>query len=188
MHKYLISGAVGAGKTTAISAVSDVGPATGVRLNNTTAPIGFDYGEFTLANTRVLLFGAPAERRFDFLFRILSHHSASLVILVDHLARDPLADLRFYTSAFHSLFPPHRTAIAVTHADRDPHFTLAPYRALTAAHVQPLDPRDPVAVRCLFEQLAARPEVSVVNTCHKPARKQVNLIQCELIGVSFYWD
>lgn len=106
-HKILITGTMGAGKTTAIAAVSEVPPvSTDVAnsdpsLGKATTTVGFDLGLLTLdGGERLRLFGTPGQARFDFLWKILVGNALGLVILVDNSRPDPLADLQAYVEGF----------------------------------------------------------------------------------------
>ena len=110
-HKIIITGPVGVGKSTAIrtystSAVVD----TDVRASDETRQIknettvAMDYGTIVLdEETKVHLYGTPGQKRFDFMWDILSRGSMGLAILVNARAPKPLDDLRFYLDAFKGL-------------------------------------------------------------------------------------
>ena len=71
-HKILFVGPMGAGKTTAIAAVSDIPPITTEALNTDqvqcakpTTTVAMDYGEIRLSNDEVtVLYGIPGQKRF----------------------------------------------------------------------------------------------------------------------------
>jgi signal recognition particle receptor subunit beta len=105
--KILFAGTPGAGKTTAISVLSDLPPMT-TEVVNTDASIqkrmttvGLDYGTVELTEGhRVHLFGAPGQERFDFMWPILARDAMGLVLLIDNSRSDPCADLRLYLKHF----------------------------------------------------------------------------------------
>jgi signal recognition particle receptor subunit beta len=106
-HKIIITGSVGAGKTTAIGAVSEVAPIVTDVVNNdrnvdkALTTVGFDYGLLTLDNgDRIRLFGTPGQARFRFVWQAVSKGALGLIILIDHTSADPLADLRLYLEGF----------------------------------------------------------------------------------------
>lgn len=107
-NKIIFAGPVGAGKTTAISAVSDImvvgteaRASDDVSLRKDTTTVAMDYGILNLDNgTRVHLYGTPGQERFSFMWEILSEGAMGIVILIDSLRPDPLADLDYYLKAF----------------------------------------------------------------------------------------
>ena len=106
-YKILFTGTMGAGKTTAIGAVSETPPiVTDVHNNDTShskekTTVGLDFGQFSLDNgDRVRMFGTPGQSRFDFLWKILSKNALGLIILTDNSRPDPLADLAVYLDGF----------------------------------------------------------------------------------------
>jgi signal recognition particle receptor subunit beta len=106
-HKIIITGSMGAGKTTAIGAVSEVPPiVTDVKNNDHSVDkalttVGFDYGQLTLDNgDRIRLFGTPGQARFRFVWQAVSKGALGLIILTDNTSKDPLADLRLYLEGF----------------------------------------------------------------------------------------
>ncbi len=108
-HKIILTGPMGAGKTTAIRAVSEVEPIMTDVANNDRSvdkaltTVGFDYGLLTLDNgDRVRLFGTPGQERFRFVWNVLAKGALGLVILSDNTRADPLADLRVYLKGFES--------------------------------------------------------------------------------------
>ena len=106
-YKILFTGTMGAGKTTAIGAVSETPPIVTDVVNNDQShtkertTVGLDFGQFTLDNgDRIRLFGTPGQSRFDFLWKILSKNALGMIILTDNSRPDPLADLRVYLEGF----------------------------------------------------------------------------------------
>ncbi len=118
--KIVFTGTPGAGKTTAIAALSDIAPiVTDVAnsdpsLAKAVTTVGMDYGHVELAEgVRVRLFGTPGQQRFDFMWRILVENALGLVILIDNSSPDPLGDLRVYLDAFADLLPHMNCVIGV---------------------------------------------------------------------------
>jgi signal recognition particle receptor subunit beta len=107
-HKILFTGSAGAGKTTAIAAVSEVSPVvtdvvnSDPALNKALTTVGLDFGLLTLeGGERIRLFGTPGQARFDFLWKILARNALGLVILIDNSRPAPLDDLEAYLQGFH---------------------------------------------------------------------------------------
>lgn len=106
-YKLLFTGPMGAGKTTAIAAVSEVAPViTDVRNTDQSVlkertTVGLDFGVLSLDNgDRLRLFGTPGQVRFDFLWKILAKNVLGIVILIDNSKPEPLADLALYLDGF----------------------------------------------------------------------------------------
>ena len=166
MHKIVFSGPVGAGKTTAIAAVSDIPPVvTDVRASDETADfkdattVAMDYGVLNLdSGERVHLYGTPGQERFDFMWEILSEGALGLVLLVSNRRPAPLRDLGFFLDAFGPLIRRTRLAVGVTGTDvsRDP--SLAEHRRLLLDRglrhpVFEVDARRPQDVATLIQAL-----------------------------------
>ena len=99
--KIVFSGPMGAGKTQAISSLSDI-PVVSTEVMNTDldtnakllTTVGMDYGELTVdGGASIGLYGTPGQERFKFIWPILSQGALGVVILIDHSAADPVADL-----------------------------------------------------------------------------------------------
>ena len=106
-YKILFTGTMGAGKTTAIAAVSETPPIVTDVTNNDAShakartTVGLDFGQFTLdSGDRIRMFGTPGQSRFDFMWKILAKNALGMIILTDNSRADPLADLRVYLEGF----------------------------------------------------------------------------------------
>ena len=125
--KILVTGTVGAGKTTAIAAVSDIAPLnTDVRNNDTSVAkalttVGMDYGELALDGGEVLrIYGTPGEERYDFMWKILVRGALGLVILIDNSRPDPLADLETYLKGFSDFIASSACVVGVGRMETHP--------------------------------------------------------------------
>lgn len=90
--KIVITGPVGAGKTTFINTISEIetvateagisdGTGTG---SKTTTTVGIDFGRITLGGDMALyLFGTPGQERFTFMWDIVSEGMLGVIVLVD---------------------------------------------------------------------------------------------------------
>lgn len=106
-YKILFTGSMGAGKTTAISMVTDSPPInTDVKNNDISNPkenttVGLDFGIVKLDSGEILrVFGTPGQERFDFLWSALAKNALGIVILVDNSRAKPLDDLDKYLAGF----------------------------------------------------------------------------------------
>lgn len=107
-YKIVISGPMGAGKTTALAAVSEIAPVS-TDVENTrpdeadkaTTTVAMDYGEVQLGDGDVLrLYGTPGQERFGFMRAILARGAIGLVLLIDAGRSDPAADLESFLESF----------------------------------------------------------------------------------------
>lgn len=177
-HKILFTGTTGAGKTTAIGSVSEVPPiSTDVRNTDsafakamTTA--GLDYGEITLDNGEKLrLYGTPGQKRFDFMWSILSRGALGLVILIDNSRPDPLDDLDIYITGFERLIQEASCVVAIgrmeqhSEPDLDAFATHLQARGVLCP-VMPIDVRDSQQVVQLLELLLLQLESRTGNEIH----------------------
>ena len=125
IYKLLFAGPVGAGKTTAIQSLSDIEVVSteakasdDVRLLKETTTVAMDYGLMRLANgDQVRLYGAPGQKRFDFMCDILSENALGLVLLLNGQASNPVADLRTYVTALRDFIVRTTLVVGITHAE-----------------------------------------------------------------------
>ncbi len=124
-YKIIFTGPVGAGKTTAISSLSDI-PVLGtdemasdmtVHRKQTTT-VAMDYGLMKLdAGERIHLYGTPGQERFDFMWQILTKGGIGLVLLLDNSRADPFQDMRFFINSFEDFIAKTNLAIGITRMD-----------------------------------------------------------------------
>jgi uncharacterized protein len=124
-HKIIFTGPVGAGKTTAIAAISDIVPITTDELasdmttrRKPSTTVAMDYGLIRLSPTeKVHLYGTPGQERFDFMWEILTKGGMGLILLLDNTRPQPFNDLRFYVNAFRKFIESTRLVVGVTQMD-----------------------------------------------------------------------
>lgn len=127
-HKLIFAGPVGAGKTTALSALSDIpiisteGAPSGVTQGkNSKTTMAMDYGLMNLSETeRLHLYGIPGWERFDFMWDILTEGGTGLVLLLDNSRANPLQDMHIFFSAFKAFIARTGVVIGVSHMDINP--------------------------------------------------------------------
>lgn len=170
-HKILFTGTMGAGKTTAIAAISEIEPiSTDVRntdssVNKAFTTVGLDYGEVTLDNGEKLrLYGTPGQTRYEFMWDILAKGALGLVILIDHSRPDPLADLDVYLSGFKDFISRSACVVGIGRMDKNPELTLEDYSRRMASQdarfpVLPVDVRQRDQVLQLLDLLMLQLEV-----------------------------
>ncbi len=125
-HKIIFTGSVGAGKTTAISSISDIPvvqteakASDQVAIHKPKTTVAMDYGTLDVgANARVHLYGTPGQERFSFMWDILTVGGLGLVLLIDNTSADPLEELEFYLKAFKRFIGKSAVVIGVTRMDK----------------------------------------------------------------------
>lgn len=127
-YKVLVTGPMGAGKTTLIAAVSDTAPVTTEAENldragydKDTTTVALDYGEVALdGGDRLRLYGTPGQARFDFMWKVLGQGALGAVILIDNSSADPRADLKTLLERFGPLIGESAGVVGVTRMREHP--------------------------------------------------------------------
>lgn len=166
----LFTGSSGAGKTEAIRAVSEAEVLEGQGSARSGSTVSMDMGVMHLDNgQRMRLFGAPGNKRFEFMWDVLLQQARGLVVLIDHRLADPLGELGYYLQALEVRSPqrPLPVVVGLTHTDTQAQAVdLQPYQARLAQHlrahspsqthgpVMALDARQPAQVKQLLHSMA----------------------------------
>ena len=168
-HVILFAGPMGAGKTTAISSLSEI------RVIETEAPnsetdvvdkptttVALDYGEITIDDEKVRLYGVPGQQRFDFMWTIIKERARGMVLLVNNDGDDPIARCLEHLENFVELVADGRAVIGVTRSDLAPEPSTRAYAdALRQAYpgvvlpVLTVDPRDDGQMQTMLLTLIA---------------------------------
>ncbi len=127
-YKILITGPMGAGKSTAIGAVSEIGVvSTDVKNSDlaqsqkATTTVAMDYGQISLGNgDQLRIYGTPGQERFDFMWSILSRGALGLIILLDSARPQPLADLNKFLDGFAPLIKETGAVVGVSNKPGGP--------------------------------------------------------------------
>lgn len=125
-YKVVFSGPAGSGKSTAVQTLSDIKvvqteaiASDAVRLLKPSTTVAMDYGLMKLPNGgKVHLYGTPGQKRFDFMWDILSRDAQGLVLLISAVAVDPVADLRLFCREFRPFIDKNGLVVGVTHVDQ----------------------------------------------------------------------
>lgn len=165
-NKILFTGPVGAGKTTAISTISDVEPfrteqyatdETKERKELTT--VAMDYGMMRLScGEHIHLYGTPGQSRFDFMWEILTEGGIGVVILIDNCRPNPLEDYAFFVNAFRSFIQDTAAVVGVTRSEYPNRPGIEDYWRVTNEldlniPIFEVDARDRRDVTCLIQAL-----------------------------------
>ncbi len=106
--KMVITGPFSAGKTEFISSVSEIDVVTTERKISSDAErvkeettVAMDFGRITVDDELVLyLFGTPGQRRFDFMWEILSEGMLGFVVLVDSVRPETFREAKHILEVF----------------------------------------------------------------------------------------
>jgi signal recognition particle receptor subunit beta len=175
----LFLGPAGAGKTQAIRLMSDIevvateAKATDeVALYKSHTTVAMDMGIMQLGEgDRILLYGAPGQDRFDFMWDILLQQSKGVVLLIDHSRSDPAADLSHYLDQLDRCGGKRRPmVVGVTHTDVASDSSIDLYREqiknrsglydMGGLPILTIDARNPQNVRTLLLALTAMMDMS----------------------------
>lgn len=85
--KIVVSGPVGAGKTTFISTLSETPVVSTDELATESigklkTTVAMDFGTFTVDGVPIFMFGTPGQDRFDFMWEVLSDGALGLLLLL----------------------------------------------------------------------------------------------------------
>ena len=136
MDKIIFTGPVGAGKTTAIGAISETPPvATDVqcsdesrRIKDTTT-VAMDYSYITLEDgERVHLYGTPGQARFDFMWQILTQGGIGLVLLINRDHPAPVEQMDYYLEAFKNFIGETGVVIGLTRSGMNDNASVADFQ------------------------------------------------------------
>ena len=106
--KMVITGPFNAGKTEFIRAISEIDVvSTERKISDPTSrmkketTVAMDFGRITVDNDLVLyLFGTPGQKRFDFMWEILSEGMLGFVVLVDSVRPETFREARRILDVF----------------------------------------------------------------------------------------
>jgi signal recognition particle receptor subunit beta len=120
-YKLIFVGPMGAGKTTAIAAISTKPPVVTEARNTdrrnhakATTTVALDYGEVAIEGGRVLrLYGVPGQSRFSFMWPMVGRGALGAVLLADATGRDGVASLDPFLAAFEPLLRDQRAVVGI---------------------------------------------------------------------------
>ncbi len=111
--KIVVTGPFASGKTTFIQSISEIDVvATERRISNESeriknqTTVAMDFGRITIDDELILyLFGTPGQRRFDFMWEILSEGMLGFIVLVDSTRPETFREARRILETFRSYSP-----------------------------------------------------------------------------------
>jgi small GTP-binding protein len=111
--KMVVTGPFNAGKTQFIQSVSEINVVSTERKISSTAErvkesttVAMDFGRITVDQDLVLyLFGTPGQKRFDFMWEILSEGMLGFIVLVDSTRPETFREARSILETFRAYAP-----------------------------------------------------------------------------------
>ena len=112
--KMVITGPFSAGKTEFIRSVSEIDVVSTERKISSASEkffkeattVAMDFGRITVDDDLVLyLFGTPGQRRFDFMWEILSEGMLGFIVMVDSTRPETFREARSILETFHAYAP-----------------------------------------------------------------------------------
>src|SRR5512135_2659058 len=124
--KMVVTGPFSAGKTQFIRSISEIDVVSterrissdAERVKDTTT-VAMDFGRITVDNDLVLyLFGTPGQRRFDFMWEILSEGMLGFIVMVDSTRPETFREARSILETFRA-YAPTPYVVAANKQDRE---------------------------------------------------------------------
>lgn len=124
--KMVVTGPFNAGKTEFIRSVSEIDVVSterrisseAERVKDTTT-VAMDFGRITVDEDLVLyLFGTPGQKRFDFMWEILSEGMLGFIVMVDSTRPETFREARSILETFKA-YAPTPYVVAANKQDRD---------------------------------------------------------------------
>jgi hypothetical protein len=111
--KMVVTGPFNAGKTEFIRSVSEINVVSTERKITSdaekvkeTTTVAMDFGRITVDNDLVLyLFGTPGQRRFDFMWEILSEGMLGFIVMIDSTRPETFREARSILETFRAYAP-----------------------------------------------------------------------------------
>ncbi len=118
--KIVVTGPFNAGKTELIRSVSEIEVVNTEKKVTTesekiksSTTVAMDFGRITVDNDLVLfLFGTPGQKRFDFMWEILSEGMLGFIVVVDSTRPETFKEARSILETFHAYAPTPYVVVA----------------------------------------------------------------------------
>lgn len=124
--KMVVTGPFSAGKTEFIRSVSEIDVVSTERRISSdaervkeTTTVAMDFGRITVDEDLVLyLFGTPGQKRFDFMWEILSEGMLGFIVMVDSSRPETFREARYILETFRA-YAPTPYVVAANKQDRE---------------------------------------------------------------------
>ncbi len=134
--KLVLAGPVGAGKTSAIRAITDNDPIStemplseGAMGDKTTTTVALDFSSTVLDDgTPLLVYGIPGQERFSFMRPIILRDAFGVAVIVNGADDDVTEQCRYWLKEIQDTDASLPMVIGITHTDLLPSFSIVPIR------------------------------------------------------------
>lgn len=134
-YKIIFTGPSGAGKTTAIGALSDISPiktdeisTDDTKFKKEKITVAMDYGLIKLNDKeKIHLYGTPGQERFDFMWEILSLGGIGIILLIDNTSKQSFKEIQFFLEKFQPFVREKKVVVGISQMDVSPVPTLTQY-------------------------------------------------------------
>lgn len=107
-YKIIFAGSMGAGKTSAVSALSEIDVVSTDVVNTDReknskllTTVGIDYGQIVLPpDVKIGLYGTPGQERFEAVWRIVTRGALGAIVLIDVTSPDAHQEIVSYIDYF----------------------------------------------------------------------------------------
>lgn len=167
-NKLVFVGGMGAGKTTAIGAISDLPPVStdmplsaDATADKSLTTVALDYSTVDLEDGELLhLYGVPGQKYLDFMWPMVCDGAVGIVVLVNACEPEPVAGTCELLRSFSGLAPDASFVIGVTRTDQNDGFRTTEFRDALASSgyrvpVVRVDAREQAQVEFLIRTLIA---------------------------------
>lgn len=171
--KIIFAGSMGAGKTTAIEAISDtsivktdVTNTDKESHNKLLTTVGIDYGQIILPpDIKIGLYGTPGQKRFELIWRIVTNGALGAIILIDASGDKAKEELVFYVNHFKES-KIGNIVVGLTHSDIDSYLSQDECYDILSQHqidfpIFEIDAREKEDILLIIESLIASIEADL---------------------------
>lgn len=165
-NKLVFVGGMGAGKTTAVRAISDIEPVStemplseNAQADKFETTVALDYSSIELDDGELLhVYGVPGQRWLDFMWPMVSEGALGVIVLVSAGSQYPLETTIELLQEFSRIAPQASLAVGITRMDQHgevlvPQFRQALFAAGFRLPVMRVDARDADQVTFLVRSL-----------------------------------
>lgn len=165
-NKLVFVGGMGAGKTTAIRAISDIEPVStemplsqDAQDDKVETTVALDYSSIELDDGELLhIYGVPGQRYLDFMWPMVCEGALGVIVLVNAAQPERVSSTIELLQEFSRIAPDASLAVGLTRTDQHgevliPQFRQALFAAGFRLPVMRVDARDPAQVTFLVRSL-----------------------------------